>query len=138
MVENSSDISGMMIELSRMIKRACEHSTNVNLLRIHALTFIEDHENVTLTDFAKGMNISPSTASVFVSRLERMKLVKHTKDPNNRRKVQIQLSVAGKRAVTDANKKKKKVLTKIFASLSAKERDDLSTIFSKLLRAHRA
>ncbi len=136
MTNRDSDIAGMMLELSRLIRRKHAQSKGVNFLRSHALCFITDHGSVTLTEFSKGMNISPSTASVFIGRLEKLKLVVRTKNPANKRQVHINLSAMGKKAVKDTDRRKQKILADLFSVLSDKDRNDLNKILSTILLSH--
>lgn len=136
MAGRTPDIAGMMLELSRIMRRCHSGAKGVNFLRSHALFLLHDRGPVTLTEFASVMNVSPSTASVFVGRLQKLKLVIRAKNPRNKRQVVISLSPAGRKAVRDAESRKQAVIAEIFSVLPAKDLADLERILGRLLATH--
>lgn len=134
-MNNRDDIAGMTMDLGRLIRQsiAAHPDQACSVLQMHALDFIEDHKGLTMSQFAEMMKISPSTATVFIDKLVRSKLVKRGVDAQNRKIIRLQLTPHGSDVMAENRKCKQAVLKKIFAPLSSKDRMELARIFSLIL-----
>lgn len=88
------------------------------------LDHLDDEEPVSLFDLALHMGVTPSTMSIAVSRLVRLRLVRRDRDRGDARRVQLRLAPAGSRL-----KKAKSVLDpervrSVLKRLSTEERDE--------------
>ncbi len=134
-MKHQDDIAGMTMELGRLIRREMsgQCGKNQSPLQLHALAFIQEHPGMTMSEFASHMNVSPSTATVFVDRLVRLTFVKRNADKTNRKMVRLLLTPQGGKVLTENKKLKQLVLHKIFAPLSSADKKELARIFSLLL-----
>lgn len=135
MKQSHDDIAGMALELGRLIRKAMvTHGGDIQSpVRMHALCFISDNPGIRMSALASLMKISPSTATAFIDKLVRAKLVRRTADPHNRKIVCLQLTPQGVKAMGEHQKLKRVLLKKVFAKLAAKDRVHLQRIFSILL-----
>lgn len=134
MKKATDDLVHLSLDLARLLRRTAECGVgDVNVLRLHALGAIGDHERLTMTEFAKTMSISPSTATEFADRLMRRGLIRRVTDSTNRRTVLITLTPLGQTIVQKGMRQKQKLLGDMFAGLSAQDRAHLLRIFRILL-----
>lgn len=134
MIQKHDDIAGMAMELGRLIRKEMTQSDETQSpIRMHALCFIHEYPGVRMSELASLMKISPSTATAFIDKLVRAKLVRRSADEKNRKIVCLYLTANGLRACTEHQKSKKQILKKIFGKLSAADRTHLQRIFSLLL-----
>ena len=79
MQKTGDDIITLALALSRHMRRMAVQSQakgGTNMMRSLALTSIKETPNMTMSDFAKAMKISGSSATTFVDRLCKEKWVK--------------------------------------------------------------
>jgi DNA-binding MarR family transcriptional regulator len=125
------------LELSRSLRRKMESDcSEVNVLRLHALGIIGDHQELTMSQFARAMSISPSSATEFVDRLETCGLVRRVLHPTNRRSVFLALTRKGTEVIRSGMRLKAHHLGSMFATLSTTDRSHLQRIFRILLQKH--
>lgn len=91
----------------------------LNLLHLHAMAHIAEHETVTMTQLAKCLKVSPSSATSFAARLHRMKYVERVRDRKNRKIVRLRLTKAGRALVAEAFQLHRAELRKILGVLPA-------------------
>lgn len=134
MIQKHDDIAGMAMELGRLIrKEMAQGDDEQSPIRMHALCFIKEHPKMRMSDLASLMKISPSTATTFIDRLVKAKLVRRMADKENRKIVCLQLTPQGSKAMAEHHKRKQLLLKKIFAVLSPSDKAHLTRIFSLLL-----
>jgi len=137
MKKPAADLTRMSMDLSRFLRRTMEQGLgDVNILRLHALVIIEEQGELTMTDFAATMNISPSSATEFADRLIKCGYIARVTDAGNRRKVLITLTPLGRTIVRKGRARKEKLLSTMFSALSSKDRAHLQRIFGLLLQKH--
>ncbi len=131
----SQDLVHMSLDLSRLFRRTmgCVVS-EANLLQLHALSLLKEHGHLSMSEFAKAMNISPSTATEFADRLIRSGFITRITEPQNRRTVLISLTALGKRIIGKGIRRKKLLLTTLFSELPASDRAHLKRILPLLIQ----
>jgi DNA-binding MarR family transcriptional regulator len=141
MISTDASLARMSIELSRLIRHSiiCSGTQGgVNLIRFQALTVIKEQCSLKMADFARLMNISPSTATAFADRLIYSKLVRRFPDAKNRKIVNLGLTKTGELALKRDTDCKEKFFKKMFSGLSGTDRSHLARIFSILLKANKS
>ena len=139
MTPRDSDIIGLTLELSRLIRRKMNVRAakgGLNVIRLHGLTFIRENDGVTMTHFARLMNISPSSATAFADRLAAEGLVKRVHAHGNRKTVQLRLTAKGEAALRASQLEKAKVLSAILRVLPAGDKRQFGRILTAILSAH--
>ncbi|MEK7217947.1 MAG: MarR family transcriptional regulator, partial [Patescibacteria group bacterium] len=89
----------LSFDLSRVIRHMmlCVHEegVHVNFLQIHALALIEQHPGMTMKELAEALRVASPSATSFVNRLVRGKLVSRVRDAKNRKLVRLTLTREG-------------------------------------------
>ncbi len=135
MKKAQSDLVRMSMDLSRLLRRTVERGVgSVNILRLHALGIIGEGNTLTMSEFARAMNVSPSTATEFADRLLACGYIRRAPDAQNRRAVLISLTPLGARLVRSGMRRKERLLSRMFARLSPRDRLHLQRIFRLLLQ----
>ncbi len=136
-MQRKDDVIGLTLELGRVIRRAMALNMpefgDMSPSKLHGLLLIQEREKITMKEFARMMSISASTASDLIDRWVKQGLVKRTQDSENRRQIFLTLTTKGHKVVTTNNKCKQAILTKVFSSLSASDRKELTRILSHVV-----
>jgi DNA-binding MarR family transcriptional regulator len=133
----SPDIASLALELSRLLRRRMSEDGSfggLSLLRCHALTWIREHDRITMSDFAEGMRISPSAATTFVDRLCRDGWVAREPDPANRKLVHLRVTPAGEQALAEHALEKRAFLDKALMLIPDADRNHLQRILIQLVQ----
>ena len=130
-----------LITLSFELGRALRHrmtvcvSGEVNLLQLHGLAFIGEHPGITMKEFAAKLKITSPSATSFVGRLVRLKLVRRVRDPENRKLVRLALTPAGQRMVHINMQRRRREIARLLSRLSEHDQRELVKILAHLKRA---
>ncbi|MFA6523667.1 MAG: MarR family transcriptional regulator [Candidatus Peribacteraceae bacterium] len=134
----SRDLIGMTVELGRMMRKASGRTQpGTSVIKLFALEAVSDHPHVTMSDFSRMMNVSPSTASAFADRMAADGLVCRTQDPKNRRRTFLRLTPKGRKTLAAGRKDKAALLSPIFSILTPYDRTTLARILSTILHRSR-
>ncbi len=118
------------------MRHAMDHAIRhqkVNLLQLHALLFLREHDGATMTELARHLHVTSSTATVFIARLVRGEWVKRRDDRTNRKLVRLTLTSAGTAVIDSMMKDHQIMLRDIFSLLTASEQRLLLSLHQKLL-----
>ena len=108
-----------------------------NLLQMHVLFVISEHEGITMKEVAKMLHVSSPSATSIINRLVRLLWVTRKHDHLNRKLVRLRLTPAGTRMLHAQQRKRDSMLRTIFGGLSKAEQKQLALIHEKL-RKHLA
>lgn len=115
-IQSTFDIGRMM--RAKMMSSA---PNGMHMGQIQALLFIHEHKGVTMTELAQMLHVKSPTATSFVSRLHRMKLVTRSHDAKNRKLVRLSLTIKGQRMLKEKFAERKKMVASLLNALSVKE-----------------
>lgn len=140
MVSKKQDIADMVMELGRTVRKTMASRTQKeeSPILMHGLSFVAEKPGMTMSEFAASMCSSPSTATMFVSKLAKGGLVRRIADKRNRRSVLLHLTPKGKRTLERHRRVKQDAFKEIFSVLSPADRRNLERIFSLLLDSSRS
>lgn len=96
------------------------------------LIILNEVGNVTQRDLTERLGIRPGTASEVIAKLENADLILRTKNRNDRRTTNIQLTEAGKKLASEAVEQRKKRHQEMFCGLSEEEKQSLAVLLEKL------
>jgi DNA-binding MarR family transcriptional regulator len=133
---NNDQIVLAMFTLSRSMKDGMKFDSataQLTLLQIHALMFIDKHEQVTMTEVAKQFDISLPTATALSDKLVRAGLIARQNDANDRRIVKLVLTQKGNDLLTKAMRQRSTKVSKMLSYLSSEEKQQLLHIMQRLL-----
>jgi len=108
-------------------------SGKITLPQFWALDFLYRAGAAKMSGLAQYLNVSPASATGLIDRLITQKLVVRKYDPNDRRVVEIELSLKGKGMIENIRKQKIQALTKIFGKVSSEDRAKYLEILDKVI-----
>lgn len=126
----------MAFEASRVLHHAMTQKfkgENLNLMQLHVLYYIREHEGVTMKELAQYLKITSPSATTFVARLVRNKWVRRTRNKVNRKLIHLYLTDIGREVVAEKLANKQQLMRSIFLGLSPKDQLDLHRIMHHLL-----
>lgn len=131
---SETDLVELLFQLLRLMKKKMMpvQYSHLSILQIHALVFLEHHENVPMSEIAECFHIELPSATSLLNKLFEQGLVSRHEDPKDRRLVRVALTAKGKTTAKQAHLEQKRKLEKILSYLSAKEKKDLRTILKTL------
>ena len=135
MQKTGDDIITLALALSRHMRRMAVQSQakgGTNMMRSLALTSIKETPNMTMSDFAKAMKISGSSATTFVDSLCKEKWVKRVADTKNRKIVHIVITPLGEKALTKNILQKRTFLSGILTLIPVADQKHLHRILTNL------
>ncbi len=106
---------------------------HVNWLQIHALFMINEHGGPTMKELAQTLMVTAPTATSFVNRLVRNKLVDRKADPKNRKLVRLRITTAGRKLMQQKIKERQASMRTIISVLPTKDQNDLIRILERVL-----
>ena len=121
---------------TRRVRREMRNHSGQELTvpQFRALRYVQRHPGTDLTSVATHLGMSPSSASALVERLSRAGYVDRMTDPQERRRIRIDLSPFGTKAVDRAVLGTRTWLSGELQALSARERRDLEAALLVLTR----
>ena len=121
--------------LNRFIRHrmhSLKDSEQVNIMQLHVLAWIAEHEGVTMKELAEFLRISSPSATVFVQRLVKLGLVKRSSDRTNRRLVRLSITPKAARFWKKKMREGHKTVRNIFKLLPAADQRSLARILGRL------
>ena len=106
----------------------------ITLPQYISLDLLDSDKLFKMKDIAEQLRISLPAVTGLVDRLVRMKMVKRSYDPKDRRVIYISLTLEGKQAIVKVRAARKKFIAKIFSNLSSQERETYLAIIRKIKR----
>ena len=133
--DNTFELVEMLFKISRLMKEKMSFKSDLahlSILQIQTLIFLNKNEKVSMSDIAQHFLIELPSATSLINKLADQDLVKRLEAEHDRRLVMITLTKAGKNLLEKAMSQRQKKLKKILSYLSAKEKQDLLSIFISL------
>lgn len=133
--DNTFDLMEMLFKISRLMKEKMSFRNDLihlSVLQIQTLVHLSQNEKVSMSDIAQHFLIELPSATSLINKLVDQDLVKRYEDQQDRRLVMITLTETGKIMFEQAMSQRKKKFEKILSYLSAKEKQDLLSIFKTL------
>ncbi|HET7029579.1 MAG TPA: MarR family transcriptional regulator [Candidatus Limnocylindrales bacterium] len=101
--ETAEQLFSAVSGLSRRLRREMrQNAGDLTVPQFRALRYVERHPGTGLSPLAIHLGMSRSSASALVDRLERAGLVRRSVDPDERRRIRIELEPSGTAAVRTA------------------------------------
>jgi len=132
----NDQIVEVMFTLSRKLKDEMtfdSKTSQLTILQLQTLIFINKQETVTMSDVAKKFKITLPTATSLSDKLVKSELVERTHSVSDRRVVTLQLTIEGTRILNEAMKQRRVKATKLLSYLSEDEKVSLLKIMKSLL-----
>lgn len=98
------------------------------------LSFLAQQKSATVSQLAEALHVKPSSITVMLDRLENSGLIVRSREQQDRRVVQISLSVAGRQVLEEARQKRRQLLKGYLSKLDEEEQQFLLAILEKMAR----
>ena len=132
---SQDELLPLMIAFGRLLRvEMAKHLAPLSLLHLQTLQFVAEAGNPTMREVAAYLKISAPSATEIITALVKEKCLTRVSDPEDRRKVRLTVSAAGKSALKRAEVRKAKAFAAVIAPLSARERDTFITILTTVTR----
>src|SRR4051794_1181321 len=105
--------------------RAAHTAHNLKPRQFQILGLLHDHGGLAQSDLVQTMDMAPSMLVTLLNPLEADGLVTHERDPADRRRHLVTLTPAGEQHLASASRAQKQTEDALFASLDAKQREQL-------------
>ena len=120
--ELSVIIPMMHREIVRSQARAFK-TGDITFTQMVVLHLLSERGVCSMTEIAKMFSITSSGATGIVDRMVRAAFLKRVTVPQDRRVINIKLTVKGKKVINALMKHRKKIIVEMFRNISAKERE---------------
>jgi DNA-binding MarR family transcriptional regulator len=130
---------GSAVLLSRLAKqvyrRTNEEQLGMHLRHLVALSYVSDHDGCPQQDLADAFCMDANNVVLLLNELEQLDYVTRLRDPSDRRRHLVQITAAGRAALTDAERAQAAVEDEVLAALDADERRTLRELLGRALRS---
>jgi DNA-binding MarR family transcriptional regulator len=130
----SSEYARLFFRMHRLIDRRMA-AGGASLARTKLLIFVERQGPARAADIAEYLALAPRTVTEGIDTLERAGLVRRDPDQNDRRVKWISITAAGRKAITETEPLRQRLVEEIYGALSKDERETLAKILGKLSSA---
>ncbi len=134
-----SDVTDELLQATFEIGRSLRKrmlsigSKDMHMGQLHALAFIQEKGDITMTQLAAMLQISSPSATSFIDRLVQLKFVERRQDQKNRKLVRLAITPSGKKILKTKMAEKKKMFEKLLSALSPTDQVALLAILRKML-----
>jgi len=104
----------------------------ITLPQYISLDLLDSDKLFKMKDIAGQLRISLPAVSGLIDRLVRLKMVKRSYDPDDRRVIYVSLTEQGKETVDKVRSARRKIITRIFSNLNSQERETYLTLIRKI------
>jgi DNA-binding MarR family transcriptional regulator len=128
---------GCMILMSRLAKQAYrrseEQSLGMHLRLLIALSYVRDHSGGPQQELADALCMDANNVVLLLNELEDLGYVARRRDPGDRRRHLVDLTPAGLRALSEAEREQERVEDEVLRGLDPAERATLRRLLASAL-----
>ena len=125
-----------LTRLSRRVNgRATEESLGMNLKQVYMLASLRDNGALPQTTLCDMMKLTQNTVVTWLNELEDLGFVARLRDPEDRRKHNVELTAKGSAALEKAEGELRRLEDEVLSGLSADERTQVRRLLAKALDA---
>ena len=136
-VELASDLQRVLAKLVTVMRRGDTHSgtrPDLTLAQVSILLTLLDSGPIRMTELAARERVRTPTTTVAIRRLEKLGLVKRSRDPSDMRAVLVEVTPDGLVQYEDALHARRSHLAELLGRLTESERADLVRALKPLER----
>ncbi|WP_313674089.1 MarR family transcriptional regulator [Mycolicibacterium sp.] len=133
----ASDLQRVLAKLVTVMRRgdpAQSSRPDLTLAQVSILLTLIDSGPIRMTELASRERVRTPTTTVAIRRLEKLGLVKRSRDPSDMRAVLVEVTPAGMVQYRDALETRRVYLTELLGRLNDEERADLVRAIKPLER----
>jgi DNA-binding MarR family transcriptional regulator len=127
-----------MVLLTRLAKqvyrRSDEELLGMHLRLLMALSYVRDHDGAPQQELAEALCMDANNVVLLLNELEDLGHVTRRRDPVDRRRHLVELTQAGSRALTDAERAQETIEDEVLQALDASERATLWQLLTRALQ----
>lgn len=116
-----------------MNRRASEELLGMRLKQFLALSYIQDHPNVTQQELESALLVDANAVVLLLNDLETAGFVVRRRDPADRRRHLVEVTRAGKAAWERADKARTALAEEMLAGFTQAERETLRSLLQRVL-----
>src|ERR1700678_3389747 len=117
---------GSMVLLTRLAKQVYRRSSDellgMQLRHLVALSYVRDHDACPQHELAEAFCMDANNVVLLLNELEQLGYATRLRDPEDRRRHVVQLTPAGRAALSDAERAQRAVEDELLAALDPDER----------------
>ncbi len=130
---------GSAVLLSRLAKQVYRRS-NEELLGMHlrhlvALSYVNDHDGCPQQDLADAFCMDANNVVLLLNELEQLGYAARLRDPHDRRRHLVQITPAGRKALSLAERAQAAIEDEVLEALDPHERTTLRELLTRALRS---
>ena len=127
-------LSKQFFEVSSLLRQALRLAVDgpVSIIEMRGLEFFVANSDARQKDLAAFWGITNASTSVFVSKMETLRFIKRTRDPNDKRASVLKVTPQGLEVISQMQKAAAKASAPFFAGLTLAEKEQLIQILDKL------
>lgn len=137
--DSPARIIQLWMEISRLLRRSMSANKKddacMNPMQMHGMMIVSEHPDITMTEFAKLLHVSSPSATSFVDRLVKLRLLERVADDGNRKLIHLRLLPAGREALENALKSHSAVMHDLFSLLAPDDQAQLERVLLNLKEA---
>ncbi|HSZ12699.1 MAG TPA: MarR family winged helix-turn-helix transcriptional regulator [Solirubrobacteraceae bacterium] len=130
---------GSAVLLSRLAKqvyrRSNEKQLGMHLRHLVALSYVSDHDGCPQQDLADAFCMDANNVVLLLNELEQLSYATRVRDPSDRRRHIVQITPAGRDALSVAERAQLAIEDDVLAALDADERRTLRELLNRALRS---
>jgi DNA-binding MarR family transcriptional regulator len=127
----------LLTRLSRVVyRRATPELIGVRLKEFVALVYLRDSGKATQQRLAETMMMDANNCVILLNGLEEEGLIARTRDPEDRRRHIVGITLKGQRALEKAERQLETLEGDVLGNLDTAERDQLRDLLAKALEDH--
>lgn len=132
----NEQLMNAIFRINRMMKRGMSKSSKVaqlTFIQIEILMCLKQHKKIKGSEVAHYFDVSKSTSSIHLDKLEQLKLIFREADKNDRRIDWLALTVKGNKLLDEGLKDRNIRVSKLLNYIAQKDKQKLLTIITRLL-----
>jgi MarR family transcriptional regulator, temperature-dependent positive regulator of motility len=132
--ESGPGLIELLSQLNKSIlKRSSEQVLGMRLRQFQALAKVRDHPGISQQELAEGMLLDANAVVLLLNELEDLGYSVRRRDPEDRRRHILELTDAGRQAITRAEKGRESIEGEVLGGLSAEEKQTLRKLLTRVL-----
>jgi MarR family transcriptional regulator, temperature-dependent positive regulator of motility len=132
--ESGPGLIELLSQLNKSIlKRSSEQVLGMRLRQFQALAKVRDHPGISQQELAEGMLLDANAVVLLLNELEDLGYSMRRRDPEDRRRHILELTDAGRQAITRAEKGRESIEGEVLGGLSAEEKQTLRKLLTRAL-----
>ncbi|MED1866020.1 MarR family transcriptional regulator [Fictibacillus nanhaiensis] len=122
----------VLYKLVESIKGAITEGEKLGIKQIDTLLVLLKHQNMSITEIAHKMNVSPPSVSALTDKLIKKELIKRTYNHLDRRVVTVSLTESGRLLARELQQKQHTIISTIEDPLTKEEIHTFNNLLNKL------